>query len=73
MYGMYAIVEVCPVKDTLTMHVGPKRVNKWFIPATFFVLFFIIVIVAKVTGNWTTAITYDEFMELIPYLEYIGH
>jgi polyferredoxin len=66
-------VEACPVKDTLDMHVGPKRVNKWVIPATFFAVFFLIVLIAKLTGNWTTSITYNEFMELIPFLDSIGH
>lgn len=66
-------VEVCPVKDTLNMTVATKKVNKWVIPSVFFGLFFLLVLVAKLTGNWNTNITYQEFLELIPYIESIGH
>lgn len=66
-------VEACPVKDTLTVNVGPKKVNKWVPPAAFFSLFFIMVITAKLTGNWETILTYEDFQYLIPWHHYIGH
>jgi polyferredoxin len=66
-------VEACPVKDTLNMTVAKKKVNKWVIPAVFFSLFFIFILIAQLTGNWKTSITYQEFMELIPNAESIGH
>jgi polyferredoxin len=66
-------VEACPVKDTLNMTVATKKVNKWLIPSIFFGLFFLLVIVAKLTGNWNTNITYEEFKQLIPYINSIGH
>jgi hypothetical protein len=31
------------------------------------------IIIAKLTGNWNTNITYKEFLELIPYIDRIGH
>lgn len=62
-------VEACPVKDTLNMTVATKKVDKWIIPLGFFSLFFIVVVVAKVTGHWHTSITYNEFMELIRFLD----
>jgi polyferredoxin len=66
-------VEACPVKDTLNMTVATKKVNKWVIPSVFFGLFFLLFIIAKLTGNWDTIITYEEFLELIPYIDQIGH
>jgi polyferredoxin len=66
-------IEACPVKDTLNMTVATKKVNKWVIPSVFFGLFILLVIIAKLTGNWNTIITYDEFLELIPYIDRIGH
>jgi polyferredoxin len=66
-------IEACPVKDTLNMTVATKKVNKWVIPSVFFVLFILLVVIAKLTGNWNTIITYDEFFELIPYIDRIGH
>lgn len=68
-----ACVEACPVKDTLNMTVAKKKVNKWFIPVAFLVLFFLIVGFAKITGHWNTNITYDEWKQLIPYAKSIGH
>jgi polyferredoxin len=66
-------VEACPVKDTLNMTVATKKVNKWTIPSVFLGLFFLMYLVAKLTGNWDTIITYQEFLELIPYIDRIGH
>jgi polyferredoxin len=66
-------VEACPVKNTLTVHVGPKRVNKWAIPAAFFIVFAITITAAKLTGNWHTMLTYEDFKILIPMIENIGH
>ena len=59
-------VEACPVKDTLNMTVARRKVNKWFVPVTFFVLFFVIITFAKITGHWDTIISYDEWKQLIP-------
>ena len=66
-------VEACPVKDTLNMTVVGKKVNKWFVPVTFFVLFFVVIGIAKLTGHWDTIISYKEWKELIPDARYIGH
>lgn len=66
-------VEACPVKDTLNMTVANKKVNKWFVPVTFFVLFFVIIGIAKLTGHWDTIISYEEWKKLLPDARYIGH
>lgn len=54
-------VEVCPKKDTLFVVPSGKKLNKWVIPVTFFTLFFSVVVIAKLTGNWDTNIIYDEY------------
>lgn len=66
-------VEACPIKDTLNMTVGPKKVNKWVVPAGFILLFALSVLVAKLTGHWETSIPYEEFKFLIPYSDSINH
>lgn len=66
-------IEACPVKDTLTVKVGPKKMNKWVLPVSFFSLFFLMFITAKLTGHWDTALTYEDFKFLIPWSNYIGH
>ena len=66
-------VEVCPIKDTLNMTVVNKKVNKWFIPVGFLVLFLVVVGIAKLTGHWHTIISYDEWKQLIPEARNVGH
>jgi polyferredoxin len=66
-------VEACPIKDTLNMTVAKKKVNKWFVPVTFFVLFILVVGIAKMTGHWNTIISYNEWKQLIPSSSEIGH
>ncbi|WP_251554202.1 4Fe-4S binding protein [Neobacillus muris] len=66
-------VEACPIKDTLNMTVVNKKVNKWIIPFGFLGLFFLVVAAAKVTGHWHTMITYQEWMQLIPFANEAGH
>lgn len=66
-------VEACPIKDTLNMTVARKKVNKWFVPVTFLVLFIVVVGIAKMTGHWHTIISYDEWKQLIPAVNEIGH
>jgi polyferredoxin len=59
-------VEACPVKDTLSMTVANRGVSKWFIPIAFFVLFFVLIGIAKMTGHWETIISYEEWQQLLP-------
>ncbi|MDN3017587.1 4Fe-4S binding protein [Paenibacillus sp. BSR1-1] len=66
-------VEACPIKDTLNMTVVNKKVNKWFVPVGFFALFILIVGIAKMTGHWETIISYNEWKQLIPEANYVGH
>ena len=66
-------VEACPVKDTLNMTVVNKKVNKWFIPVAFLVMFILVVGIAKLTGHWDTIISYEEWKQLIPDANYVGH
>ncbi|NMD69741.1 4Fe-4S binding protein [Bacillus sp. DNRA2] len=66
-------VEACPVKDTLTVQVAGKKVNKWVVPAAFFVVFAVTYIIARLTGHWQTILTYDDFKYLFSMLDNIGH
>lgn len=69
----FSCIEACPVKDTLNMTVTTKKVNKWLVPSAFLAVFFGIIIIAKLTGHWETMISYKDFQEYIPLLDYIGH
>lgn len=69
----FSCIEACPVKDTLNMTVANKKVNKWAVPTSFLVLFTVVIIVAKATGHWDSTITYEEFQELIPVVNYLSH
>ena len=62
-------VEACPVNDTLNMTVATKKIDRWALPLGFFALFFIVVVIAKLTGHWESEITYDQYRYLIQLLE----
>ncbi|WP_258000436.1 hypothetical protein [Bacillus sp. Marseille-P3661] len=66
-------IEACPVKGTLNMTIANKKVNKWVIPTSFLLVFFTVFIVAKITGFWNSTIPYEEYKQLIPIIEYLGH
>lgn len=66
-------VEACPVKDTLNMTVVNKKVNKWFVPVAFLLTFILVVGIAKVTGHWHTILTSNDWKQLIPHANQIGH
>ncbi|GAX90327.1 4Fe-4S binding protein [Effusibacillus lacus] len=66
-------VEACPIPSTLEMTIARKKVNKWVAPAVFFTAFFGVVGLAKLLGIWETAMTYEEFRELVPFAKEIGH
>ncbi|MBB5174808.1 4Fe-4S binding protein [Texcoconibacillus texcoconensis] len=62
-------VEVCPKKDTLYMSSAGFKLNKWIVPTVFFVLFFGTVVIAQLTGNWNTSITYEQYQNLIYFMD----
>ncbi|MCM2533937.1 hypothetical protein NDK43_18180 [Neobacillus pocheonensis] len=66
-------VEACPVKDTLNMTVANKKVNKWFVLVAFLVPFILVVGFAKITGHWNTILSYEDWKQLIPDANNIGH
>jgi polyferredoxin len=66
-------IEACPIKETLTVNVGSKKVNKWVLPACFLLLFILVVLIAKVSGKWETVISYNEFKDLIYTINSIGY
>jgi hypothetical protein len=37
------------------------------------VIFFGSIGIAKLTGNWHSAVTYGEYQRIIPQTEYLGH
>jgi polyferredoxin len=64
--GCMDCVEVCPVDGCLEARVaGRARIAPWVWPIAVVVLWFGILGVAKVTGNWDTAIPDDVFRQVI--------
>jgi hypothetical protein len=55
------------------MTVANKKVNKWVVPVTFLAFFILVVGIAKITGHWNTIISYEEWKQLIPEVNNIGH
>jgi polyferredoxin len=68
--GCYRCVEVCPVKDTLEMRApGGKAVPAKVFAVLVVGLFMAITGLAILSGHWRTAITPEEYLRLIPWVD----
>ncbi|WP_290902224.1 4Fe-4S binding protein [Ferroglobus sp.] len=68
----YDCIEVCKTKG-LYMDFLDKRVRKEVYVAVLLAILFGFVIVAKVTGNWDSALTYEDYKRLMKIREFITH
>jgi len=63
----FRCVTDCPVPDTLRMEpLGWKRISAAGYGILLLALFFSVLIAAKLTGHWTSAVDYREYQMLIP-------
>lgn len=72
--GCLTCVSNCPVKGALDMGVaGRYRASPELFILSVIVLFFGLVLIAKMTGNWHSSVSYDELRALIPYIDLLSH
>lgn len=64
----FRCVDNCP-SGSLSL----SRVSPWVYGAAVVGLFFLVLLVAKVTGHWETSVTYAEYQELVPMAEFFTH
>jgi polyferredoxin len=70
----YRCVAVCPVKDTLQMRApGGKAVPGWIFGLLAAGLFVAVTGAAMLCGHWRTALTPEDYRQLIPAAQMFGH
>ena len=71
--GCLTCVSGCPAKGALDMSVGKKNIKPVFYVGMVVIVFFGIILSAKLTGNWHSAVTYEEYKALVPVASKFGH
>jgi len=72
-FGCLTCVSRCPAPGALelTARVGNKvrTVNPYLFPAVLIILFYLIIGLGMVTGNWKSKIPYEEYQRLVPEVQ----
>jgi ferredoxin len=66
-------IEKCPKPGALDLRVGRHEVAPLRFAAAFLATFFLVIIIAKLTGYWHSAVTYEEYAVLIPQADLFSH
>ena len=72
--GCLNCVSHCPARGALNISFMKRTtVNPVFFVCLIIVIFFGSIGIAKLTGNWHSAVTYEEYQRIIPKTEYLDH
>lgn len=72
--GCLTCVSHCPAKGALDMTVSRKRtLNPVIFAVLIIVLFFGTVGIGKLTGKWSSSVTYEEYKRIIPFALKLEH
>lgn len=68
-------VDICPVADTLQLEtIYPKRkINKKFIAVAIVLIYFFVIGIGYITGNWQNNISKKEYLELYKNIDHLDH
>lgn len=66
-------IEKCPEPEALDLRAGGHVVRPVHYAAVFLAAFFLVIIIAKLTGHWHSAVTYEEYAQLIPMSDIFTH
>jgi polyferredoxin len=66
-------IEKCPKPGALDLRVGRHEVAPLRFAAAFLAAFFLVIIIAKLTGHWHSSVTYEEYKQLIPMSHLFSH
>lgn len=64
--GCLTCVSVCPAKGALDVGLPRHKVSPVLYAALIVSVFFGIILAAKLSGHWQSAVTYQEYLELLP-------
>lgn len=70
-----ACIASCPRSDALSIRamVGQRRINTRAFVVSLLVIFFGILLVAQWAGLWQTALSYSDYLSLIPQAHFLTH
>ncbi len=72
-FGCLTCVSRCPVEGALEVSAttGKKtaRLKPWLFPVVLVVLFYLVIGIGMLTGNWHSKIPYDDYKSLIPEVQ----
>ena len=72
--GCLTCVSHCPAKGALDVSLaGKKAVNPVLFAILIVVLFFGSIGIAQLTGKWSSAVTYEEYLRIIPQTAHLEH
>jgi polyferredoxin len=66
-------IEKCPEPGALDIRAGKHVVEPLKYAAAFLGLFFLVIIIGKLTGHWHSSVTYEEYRTLIPMSDVFSH
>ncbi len=72
-YGCLTCVSRCPAAGALDLTVKTRKrvriMNPWLFPVFLIVLFYLVIGIGMLTGNWHSKIPYDDYKDLIPAVQ----
>lgn len=71
--GCLTCVSHCPVRDTLDISWTNRKLRPEIFIFSFFILFFGLILIARITGKWYSSLTADELMALMPFIHTLTH
>lgn len=71
--GCLTCVSVCPAKGAIDMSLPGRTLNPAVYGALVVAVFFGIIMLAKLSGHWQSAVTYQEYKDLLPKASEFAH
>ncbi len=76
-FGCMTCVSRCPAPGALDMTVKAGKnisvLKPWFYPLLLVALFYLVIGVGVLTGNWHSQIPYEEYQRLVPEVSHLEH
>jgi polyferredoxin len=76
-FGCMTCVSRCPAPGALDMTVKAGKnvsvLKPWLYPVLLVVLFYLVIGIGVITGNWHSQIPYEEYQRLVPQVSHLEH
>lgn len=71
--GCLTCVSHCPARDALDAAIANNKLRPEIFISAVIVVFFGVVLIAKLTGKWHSSVSLDELRSLMPYIHTLAH